>query len=318
MKRVLVISKIFALLSTLSHAEGALPPYARDKLQIDAAWGLTKGSSNVTVATISTGASVEFFNEKNLAKNEGEIPGNGKDDDNNGYIDDDLGIDTYSRTAPKDLHGIGTHVASLIASEHYGIAPEVKILPIVVTSEYGTSTTEAILEAIHYAKNRGATIIYVGVGGSKNALLCDALKETGLPVIATAGNSAYNLDDANLEFFPATCDGDNILTVAGSDSNDALTYYSNYGRSYIDLAAPAHEIPGLGKNGKEVSYSGTSVAAGFAAAVAALVASLHPEYSTEQIISALKQGVDTTEELELKLSSGGRLNAYKALIAEVE
>lgn len=80
------------------------------------AWDLTKGSPNVIIAVIDTGVDLEHPDlVDNLWHNPNEIPGNGLDDDANGFIDDVIGWDFgEGDNNPDDSYGHGTAVAGLI------------------------------------------------------------------------------------------------------------------------------------------------------------------------------------------------------------
>ena len=87
-------------------------------LELPKAWDITTGSSQVTVAILDTG--IDYTHEDlapNMWKNLGEIAGNGIDDDENGFVDDVYGIDTYNNDSdPMDDNNHGTHCAGIIGA----------------------------------------------------------------------------------------------------------------------------------------------------------------------------------------------------------
>jgi len=89
------------------------------KIEAPAAWQITTGSDEVVVAVISTGVDLGHAELKNkIWTNPGETPGNGIDDDDNGYVDDVHGWDFVNEHGePKDDHGYGTFVATVAAAE---------------------------------------------------------------------------------------------------------------------------------------------------------------------------------------------------------
>ncbi len=330
MKNTIITSQILAAFFAITgHANEGDQPYYFDKLQIASAWELSRGSSDISVAVISTGVSYQYFDAKNLAQNPGEsgngFETDGKDNDGNGYADDVYGVNTEKNSGdPVDMYGIGTHTASLIASSGFGIAPKVKIVPVAVLNENGSGSTENVIKGIEYAASRHVNLIYLGLGGITTQAgyydkACETLRNTNIPVIAVGGNDATDLDTPREAFhFPQDCQAPNLYLVAAVNKNDELAYFSSYGRSKIDAAAPGMKIMGLNSKGIPTEYSGTSPAASLATGVAALVLSLHPEYCPEQLFKAMNSSVDHSEELTQKTKSGGRLNAYQALLAEVK
>lgn len=328
MKNALLITQsvgIFLSLNTLANTNDNL--YYFDKLQIQSAWEITRGTPDISVALISTGLNAQYFDEKNLKKNAGEsgngFENDGVDNDNNGYVDDVLGVNTLLGTAdPTDIQGLGTYSASLIASQGFGIAPRVAIVPIAVLDGQGSGTIKSVMKGISYAQSRQVNLISMTLGavGTKEhyAEACEQLKNIGIPVIVPAGNSAEDLsteNESNVDFhYPVDCNAQNVFVVASTDQNDNLSYFSNFGATKVHVAAPGNNILGLGVNGTPKTLTGTSIATALATGVAALVLSLHPEYSPAQLFQALMESVDHTEELTAGTISGGRLNAYQALL----
>jgi subtilisin family serine protease len=329
MTSILITSQLLAaFFSIIGHSSEAEQPYYFDKLQIESAWKLSRGSADISVAVISTGVSHQYFDTKNLKLNAGEsgngFETDGLDNDGNGYSDDVYGANTLSGNGdPNDLNGVGTHSASVIASSGFGLAPNVKLVPVAVLNEQGAGSMEAVVKGLQYAASREVNLIYLGLSGSgakdHYEKACEVLKNINIPVIAGAGNDAQDFDSSEREFyFPQDCDASNLFLVTSVDENDKLSPWGNFGKGTIHAAAPGKTIWGISNNGRPTKKSGTSMAAAVATGVAALVLSLHPEYSPEQLFQALTSSVDHSEELTEKTISGGRLNAHQALIAQVK
>lgn len=326
MKNSLLLTNVIGLfLSLIGLANSDNNLHHFNKLQIKSAWNITRGNPNISVAIINTGLNAQYFDEKNLEKNAGEsgygFENDGIDNDNNGYIDDVLGVNTLLGTANlTDIQGLGTYSASLIASLGFGVAPDVTIVPIAVLDGNGTGTIESIMKGLSYAKNRQVNLISMSLGGvgtkERYAEACEQLKNIGIPVIVPAGNSAEDLSAKNESSFhyPVDCQAPNVFVVAATDQNDKLSYFSNYGINKVHAAAPGNDVLGLGVNGTPKTLTGTSIATALATGVAALVLSLHPDYSPQQLFDVLSSSVDHTEELTGATMSGGRLNAYQALL----
>jgi subtilisin family serine protease len=261
------------------------------------AWNITTGSSDVIVAVIDTG--VDYTHE-DLA-----------DNCINGYdfvnMDDD----------PMDDHGHGTHCAGIISAvtdNNIGIAGiswNSKILPIKSFSSAGYSSTSQEIMGINYAKERGANIISCSWGGpTYSAALKEAIESTPALFVCAAGNDAVNCDST--PEYPASYDSANIISVGASDANDAMTWFSNYGSTTIDLMAPGEGIYSTIPGGYEY-MDGTSMATPFVSGTAALVKSLKSAYEPVQIKNLIMNTVDQKSGLSGVCVTGGRLNAYNTL-----
>ncbi|MFZ5988353.1 MAG: S8 family serine peptidase, partial [Bacillota bacterium] len=284
------------------------------------AWDKTKGSEDVVVGILDTG--IDIYHEdlkENIYINNGEIPGNGIDDDANGYIDDINGWDfsandnTVFDSANDDMHG--THVAGIIAAKEngtgvLGTSPNVKVLPLkFINGNFGY--TSDVIEAIEYSKKMGIQIINCSWGGTgENTALKEAMAESGILYVCAAGN--LGVDSSSSPVYPANFDIPNIISVAAIDNKGYIAPFSSYGSS-IDIAAPGVNIlstlPGNGYG----MLSGTSMAAPFVTGTAALLKSFSPEISVREIINRINNNAAKTYKLERKVSSGGRVDALAVI-----
>lgn len=138
----------------------------------------------------------------------------------------------------------GTIIASIIAAVKnntkgvIGVAPHAKIMALRTDL-----TSTSIIRAIHFAKENGASIINASwVGQFYDPLMKQAIEDFGGLFITAAGN---NGDDNDVdEIYPCAFDSSNIICVASTDQDDALSYFSNYGEKTVDLAAPGENIYG--------------------------------------------------------------------------
>ena len=212
------------------------------------AWPLSAGAAEVIVAVIDSGIDP---NHPDLIDaiwvNSDEVPDNGIDDDNNGFVDDTYGWDftgEYDNT-PQDEHGHGTHVAGTIAATRNnnegiaGVADNVKIMGLRFLDKQGNGITSWAINAIEYAVANGAAISNNSWGGGPyETPLYNAIAESGNAghlFVAAAGNSGNNSD--LFPMYPAAYNLPNILSIAAINSS-GLAGFSNYGNSTVDIAAP--------------------------------------------------------------------------------
>ncbi|AEV68222.1 S8 family peptidase [Acetivibrio clariflavus] len=285
-----------------------------------AAWDKTKGSSEVVIGVLDTG--IDIYNEDlrdAIFVNEKEIPGNGIDDDNNGYIDDVKGWDfvnddnTVYDSATQDKHG--THVAGIIAAQHNlkgvcGISPNVKIIPLKFMSE-GFGYTSDVLEAIEYCEKMNINIVNCSWGSTEeNPALREAMANSNILFITAAGN--YGADSSKHPVFPANYDLPNIISVADIDNNGDIAPFSNYGAN-VHVAAPGVNILSVYPGNNYEMLSGTSMAAAFVTGIAALIKSYDKDISILDIKDRIINNVISSEKLTGKVFSGGRVDALAAL-----
>jgi len=212
------------------------------------AWDITTGSHDILIAVIDTGVAYGHPDlAANVWQNTKEIPANGIDDDGNGYVDDVYGWDFIDNDGyPEDLDSHGTHVAGIIASQGNngaggsGVMWSAGIMALRFLGVSGSGDVGNAARAIIYAADNGARIINASWGGfDYSTTLYNAIsyaRSKGVLFVAAAGNEAQNSDFA--PFYPSAFTLDNIISVAASDSMDNLAYFSNYGATSVDLAAP--------------------------------------------------------------------------------
>ena len=195
-------------------------------LDLPGAWGLTQGAGAV-VAVVDSGTKLDHPDlAPNIWANFREVPGNGADDDGNGYVDDVYGIDLSSRQVSQNLsdgHGHGTHVAGIIAAAAnrrgvVGVAPRAKIMTVRVLDDTGAGTTGAVAEGIRYAAANGARVINASIQGdfpdpNMEAAIAAAGAANAL-VVVSAGNSARDIDAQ--PSYPAAIAAPNLVSVAAT------------------------------------------------------------------------------------------------------
>lgn len=287
------------------------------------AWMITTGG-DVIVGVIDSGVDYRHPDlADNMWRNPGEIPGNGIDDDRNGFVDDVYGWDFFSNdNDPMDGDGHGTHVAGTIAARgdnNVGVAGvnwQARIMALRFLGPTGGTTSNAI-RAIDYARTMGAHLTNNSWGGGGfSTALRDAIAatgEAGMLFLAAAGNDGQDTD--RLPHYPSGYDLDNIISVAATDHNDRLASFSNFGLTTVDLAAPGVSILSTTPSNSYSLFSGTSMATPHVAGAAALVLALYPGTPPDLLKNALMSTVEPKETLEGRMVTGGRLNVHRALLA---
>ncbi len=281
------------------------------------AWDQTTGGE-VVVAILDTGADLAHPDLRdNLWTNPREVPGNGRDDDANGFIDDVHGADVLTGDGdPQDDNGHGTHVAGIVAARGgngvgaTGVAWRARLMPVKVLDARAGGDTGGVARGLDYAIAQGARIVNLSLAGTqRSSVLDEALDRAaaaGVLVVAAAGNQHRDL--GLLPSWPAASPLDNIVSVAATTAEGLLASISNFGAP-VDLAAPGDLILATALGGGYEWRTGTSMAAPMAAGVAALVASVVPTADFRGLRAALVGGARRTA---LPIG-GGTLDAAGAL-----
>jgi len=270
------------------------------------AWGISTGSSAVVVAVIDTG--VDYTHEDlaaNIWTNPNEVPGNGVDDDGNGYVDDVRGLNLVPGAAhvtdPMDDNQHGTHVAGIIGAVHGngvglgGVSSSIKILPIKFMDAAGSGRLSDAIAAIEYMVdlkvNRGIDIKVANNswgGGGYSPVLEAAIQranEAGIVFVVAAGNDGLDVD--LFPSYPGSYDVPNVVTVAAIDEAQNLATFSNYGGQSVDIAAPGVGINSSIPGQRYTKLSGTSMAAPHVVGSVALLYSIEPSIAVPDAITRL-------------------------------
>ncbi|MCP4228874.1 MAG: peptidase S8, partial [bacterium] len=212
-----------------------------DFIYAEPGWDVERGEGSVVVAVVDTGVAYENYAKPGYEL--GETTGGDR------YV---LAPDLVGTTFvagydfvhgddhPNDQNGHGTHVAGTVAQTTdnglgvAGLAHGCSIMPVQVLDYSGAGTLEDVADGVDYARQNGANVINMSLGGTDNSdtlrNACDAAEKAGLVVVAATGNSGVST-----VFYPAAYDS--VIAVGAVDYNGDLTYYSNYGDG-IEVVAP--------------------------------------------------------------------------------
>ncbi len=301
------------------------------------AWDITTGNDAIVVGVIDTG--IDYTHPDliaNLWVNPGEIPNNGIDDDNNGYIDDIHGINAITGSGdPFDDSGHGTHVSGILGAEGNnarGIAGINWNTTIIACKFLGPRAAEPgfvsdAIECLDYLlnlKTRTNNPVNVRLtnnswgGNGRSQALVDAIaahQNAEILFVTSAGNDRQNMDD--VPNFPAAYDLPGIISVAASDENDELTTFSNFGVQTTDIAAPGARILSTVPSGNcelctgsgYAFVSGTSMASPHVAGLAALMMAQNPGLTIREIKNLVISAGTRINALNSRVLAGARLRA---------
>ena len=288
----------------------------------------TAEKRQVIIAIIDTGADTAHPDLQNsLWTNPGEIPGDGIDNDGNGYIDDIHGWNFYMEqpslcSGNEDSHG--THTAGIIAagrqgSGTLGIAGDTEAKVMVLKAlggPMGVGSPESIVQAIEYAQANGASICNLSLGTPRYYENLDqAIKNSNMLFVIAAGNGDSNGNGMNTDatpVYPASLPYDNVISVASVNFDGSLAQSSNYGAVSVDLAAPGSYILSTVPGESYAFFSGTSMAAPMVTGTAALLYSYRTDLELGDIRQAILESVKPLDSLSGKVASGGILDAGAA------
>ncbi len=292
---------------------------------------------SVVVALIDSGMDLTHEDlAGNLWVNPGEIPGNGIDDDGNGYVDDVHGWDFADADAdPTDpCYGHGTTTAGVlgaVSNNEVGIAgaaDHVQFMVLRVLGCNGTGTEQRLIDAIEYAANNNAQVIQAvvfvseawGIAGwdqpGSFPDLNDAIDNSGLLFVCPSGNEGISLDPPNYRY-PPSCVSPNKIVVTASNQADTLASTASYGQ-LVDLAAPGTDIwttaqlaghPLWTDPTGYKSVDGSSFSVPQVVAVAARLLWMNPSLTTPVLKSRVLEHVEIKPEFA-DTSTGGRLSAF--------
>ena len=224
---------------------------------------------------------------------------------------------------PNDDNGHGTRVAGILGGMGnngkgaVGVAWRVQIMACKFIDRDGFGSISDVVACLEFARTNGARVINASWGFYEFSLaLSDAVssvRDAGIILVAAAGNDARNTDV--IPFYPASFEFDNIVSVAATTREDDLVWYSNFGATSVDLAAPGMDIYSTDFL-SDTAYAmdeGTSMATPYVTGSIALMLEKYPGETHQQIISRVLSATDPLPALAGKCLTGGRLNLRRAI-----
>ena len=270
--------------------------YALKRINAEPAWNVTTGSMSVVVGVVDSGIDGTHLD---LADDLWVNPCPGQ----SGYKNDIHGYDFTGRVGgiPTDVNGHGTHVAGIIGAKGNngtgisGVNWNVSLAWLGIHEGGNNVSVSAAIEAINYANNHNIPILNNSWGGTiYSETLRQAISGYNGLFVAAAGNDGA--DNDTWPYYPASYDLPNVISVASTDAEDDLSYFSNYGVNSVHIAAPGSDILGAYPGDAYREMSGTSMASPHVAGVAALIKAVNPDYPPElirEVLLASARRVDT-------------------------
>ncbi len=291
------------------------------------AWDIWTGDPGFKIAVTDTGVSFTHPDlAANMWTNPGEIPGNGVDDDENGWIDDIHGYNMQAgHGIPFDTDGHGTHIAGIIGAagdNGIGVAGmnwECQIVALKIGDASGAFIS-TILIALDY-------ILANDIPVSNNSWGCyecfsqamydsiEALGNAGHLFVAAAGNGFLGLgtDNDAFPYYPASYDLDNIIAVAALNNNDRKPKTSNFGKRSVDVSAPGINVYSTFLDSGYAFLDGTSMAAPHVTGLVALVAGRQPDLPWQNVRARIIETARPVQAMEGRSVSEGIIDALAAV-----
>lgn len=304
------------------------------KCGFEKAWDVSHGDEDIVIGIVDSGADMDIHDDDSMVIHEDLVDNlwfnigedangdgvysdiddwDGVDNDHNGYTDDFFGWDFESNHnwpndpwSPHDGGGHGTHVASLASGSTdngVGISGAAFSSKLMIAACYDSDNPDIMSrntpQGVRYCASNGADIINMSWGhlGPENRFNKDAIEfaqAEGVIMFAGAGNdSVGDFRGGGDHFFP--CAYDNVIGVGATNSNDRHAYFSNWG-DFTDIVAPGMDMLACWPHNTYAAIQGTSMSSPFAAGTGALLLSVVPNLTANQMLTRLREtAVDIQE-----------------------
>ena len=301
-------------------------------------WNIETGNEDIIVAILDSGIKDDHPDLRGrIWNNNNEIPNNGIDDDENGYIDDVRGWDfAYDDKRPDDGFGHGTNIATVIAANinnsigFAGIDGKCKVMNCKNLNNDNSGEYSWWSESIKYAVDNGARIINMSEGGDDYSKVLktavDYANDKGVLITAAMMNKGDDRD-----YYPASYKG--VFAVGATDTDDKRCRKFSWGGGscwggHISVVAPGNKIYGLdyeNDQNYEVYWSGTSQSTAVVSGIASLLLAQNSSRTNEDLKRIIK---NTSKDLVGdpredkpgwdKFYGYGRVDCYAALTYEYD
>jgi thermitase len=279
------------------------------------AWRATTGSASTIVAVLDSGVDATNPEFRNRLWVNPSASGRGKPAYGWNFVANNADV--------RDDYGHGTHVAGIIGAARdgrgiVGVDWNARLMILKVLDSRGGGDPAVAAAAVRFAADNGARVISVSWATDVYSReLYDAIAyagSRGAVVVVPAGNEGVDVDGGPRPIYPASFDLPNILVVAAVDRSGALAGFSNYGARAVDLGAPGVDVYStFASKSRYATLSGTSMAVPYVAGVVSLVVGRHPDWSAERIVEHVKATVKPVAALAGVTSTGGIVDAAKAV-----
>ena len=303
------------------------------RIDIFNAWDISEGSEDILIGISDCGVNWQHEDlSDGIAINESEIPNDGIDNDNNGYIDDYYGYNftwAYDASSYDDVSSSGQHgteVSGIVGARVNnfigiaGVSNRCKIVPLKTSTKNNYNDVIYGYQSMIYAAIRGCKVLNCSWGipvfySIVNQTVVDYATVCDVAIVAAGGNVGSNGAGNYSSFYPAGYFG--VLGVGSVDKED-IAGNIVYGVPVRILAPSNGNWTISGSNSYKRVMSGSSFATPVVSGVVGLLKAFKPELNSKEVLEIVRQNAD-------KINDNGkndydsafiplRVNAHKALL----